>query len=131
MNTDIYKLNQTFDKINNDIIDYKLLNKYIEEYALLKNKLNELESKIQNKIKDTNFIFDKNNVLLLDKTQQNIYVNIFFNYLDKRTNENKEIIKSNVINENIFNIIKKYLKKDNEKICEFVNSQILYIFISP
>lgn len=123
MNNNIYKVHQEFDKLNDELIDYKFVKEDIEEYILLKNKLNELENKIENKIKGTNFIFDKKNAILLDKTKQKIFVNITFNFFDKQNNKEEHFFVSNVISETIFNKINKFLKDDKEIACQFLNSQ--------
>lgn len=120
---DLYLLNKKFDEVFDEMLDYNLINQDIEKYILLKKEMDDLKKKIEKETENTNFIFDPDNCLLLDKASRKILVNIYFKYIDKKDKSQKEFKQDNFINSNIFNQIKKYLINDKEKACEFLNSK--------
>ena len=121
----IYELNKSFDSIENKIEKEREIDEYIVEYANLKNKLSYLKNKIDEKIKDTEFYFDEDSCLLLEKKHRGIFLNYYFKIFNKDTSEWDVFSESNQFDEDDFEEIKKYLKNDKEKICEFLNNKEL------
>lgn len=121
----IYELNESFDNIKNSIEKEKQINEYINEYINLKNKLNCVRNKIESEIKDTQFYFDEDACLLLEKKDRGIFLNYYFKIFNKKTKQYETTFESVEFDNSCFEDINKYLKHDKEKICEFLNNKEL------
>ena len=126
----LYNLHKEFDKINDEIMDYKIIEPLLDEYTRTKEKLNSLSKEIIKKTSNTNYIFDPKTGILLNKDHLTISIDKSFKYKDKNTFEEKNIHSNSFITPKEFSQIEKYLTNDKEKITELINNSNKYIFLS-
>lgn len=121
-NTTIIKMNEIFDKLNDETnIEYILQND-IDRYVKLKEQLYDLEKQINTKANPYGLYFNTNSCLLDNLNKTKLFIKKYFKINKK---EEIEVEKIEEISDNTFKLIEKYLKNDKEKIVQFLNNREL------
>lgn len=119
---DIIKLNNFFEKINDETNIEYLLEDDINNYIKLKKELEYLENKINEKANSYGLSFNTKTCLLENTNKTKIFIRKYFK-IDKKEKLEEENIQE--VSEESYTLIKKYLKNDKEKIVQFLNDRNL------
>lgn len=120
--TTVVKMNEIFDKLNDETNIEYILQSDIDRYMKLKKELDSIENEINKKANPYGLYFNTNNCLLDNLNKTKLFIKKYFRINKK---DNIEVEKIEELSEDSFKLIEKYLKNDKEKIVQFLNDREL------